>query len=170
MKIPASKISALTQGMFARAVADKNSDLFSNFISNFFRKFQDTSRAGTFQYQGFRSGAEGFDMQCINPRKTICDKISRLVKLSYNENANELLAKHIRDVYDLSALFHNSEYKGYLLSDEFLEAMYKVTLEDGLNKNSRPHLSLADAPIFKDTKATILQPEILATYTLIKKS
>ena len=109
-------------------------------------------------------------MQCINPRKTICDKISRLVKLSYNENANELLAKHIRDVYDLSALFHNSEYKGYLLSDEFLEAMYKVTLEDGLNKNSRPHLSLADAPIFKDTKATILQPEILATYTLIKKN
>ncbi len=36
---------------------DKNSDVFSNFISNFFRKFQDTSRAGTVQRQGFRSGA-----------------------------------------------------------------------------------------------------------------
>ena len=104
-------------------------------------------------------------MQCINPRKTLCDKISRLVKLSYNENANELLAKHIRDVYDLSALFHNPEYKGYLLSDEFLEAMYKVTLEDGLNINSRSYLSLADAPIFKDAKTKMEQPEILAAYT-----
>ena len=25
-------------------------------------------------------GLESFEMQCINPRKTICDKISRLVK------------------------------------------------------------------------------------------
>lgn len=110
-------------------------------------------------------GLAGFDVQCINPRKTICDKISRLVKLSYNENANELLAKHIRDVYDLSALFHNPEYKEYMLSDEFLEAMYKVTLEDGLNKNSRSHLSLADAPIFKEAKATMEQPGILTAYT-----
>lgn len=110
-------------------------------------------------------GLEGVDVQCINPRKTICDKISRLVKLSYNENANELLAKHIRDVYNLSVLFHNPEYKEYLLSDEFLEAMYKVTLEDGLNKNSRSHLSLADAPIFKEAKATMGQSAIFAAYT-----
>ena len=38
-------------------------------------------------------GLESFEMQCINPRKTICDKISRLVKLSYNEDASALLAK-----------------------------------------------------------------------------
>ena len=29
-------------------------------------------------------GLESFETQCINPRKTICDKVSRLVKLSYN--------------------------------------------------------------------------------------
>ena len=75
------------------------------------------------------------------------------------------MAKHIRDVYALSSLFHNPEYKEYLLSDEFLEAMYKVTLEDGLNKNSRSHLSLADAPIFKEAKATMGQSAILAAYT-----
>ena len=62
-------------------------------------------------------GLESFGMQCINPRKTICDKISRLVKLSYNEDASALLAKHIRDVYDLTALYHNQEYKSYLQSD-----------------------------------------------------
>ena len=102
--------------------------------------------------------------------KTICDKISRLVKLSYNENANELLAKHICDVYDRSMLFHNPEYKKYLFLNEFLEAMYKVTLEDGLNKNSHSHLSLADAAIFKEGKATLEQPGILTTYiTDLKK-
>lgn len=110
-------------------------------------------------------GLEGFEIQCINPRKTICDKISRLVKLSYNENTAALLAKHIRDVYDLSVLYHTQEYNAYLYSDDFIEAMYRVTIEDGLNKNSRSHLSLADAPIFKDAEMVMALPEVAAAYT-----
>lgn len=110
-------------------------------------------------------GLESFEMQCINPRKTICDKISRLVKLSYNEDAIALLAKHIRDVYDLTVLYHNQEYKSYLQSDDFLEAMFRVTIEDGLNKNSRSHLSLADAPIFKDADTVMALPEVATAYT-----
>ena len=70
-------------------------------------------------------GLGSFETQCINPRKTICDKVSRLVKLSYNEDAAALLAKHIRDVYDLSALYHNQEYHDYLHSEDFLDAMYR---------------------------------------------
>lgn len=110
-------------------------------------------------------GIEGFEMQCINPRKTICDKISRLVKLSYNDDAVALLAKHIRDVYDLSALYHNQEYNDYLRSEDFLDAMYRVTIEDELNKNSRSHLSLADAPIFKDAEEIMALSEVSAAYT-----
>ena len=105
-------------------------------------------------------GLESFETQCINPRKTICDKVSRLVKLSYNEDA-----KHIRDVYDLSALYHNQEYNDYLHSEDFLDAMYRVTIEDGLNKNSRSHLSLADAPIFKDSETVMALPEVTTAYT-----
>lgn len=108
---------------------------------------------------------DGFKIQCINPRKTICDTISRLVKLSYNEDAVNLLAKHIRDIYDLCQLFHTSEYNQYLQSEEFLEAMYWVTVEDGLNKNSKSHLSLADAPIFKSAKEMMAKPEIMVAYT-----
>ena len=110
-------------------------------------------------------GLESFETQCINPRKTICDKVSRLVKLSYNEDASVLLAKHIRDVYDLSALYHNEEYNDYLHSEDFLDAMYRVTIEDGLNKNSRSHLSLADAPIFKDAESVMALPEVAMAYT-----
>ena len=115
-------------------------------------------------------GLGSFETQCINPRKTICDKVSRLVKLSYNEDATALLAKHIRDVYDLSALYHNQEYNDYLHSEDFLDAMYRVTIEDGLNKNSRSHLSLADAPIFKDAEAVMALPEVATAYnTDLKK-
>ena len=110
-------------------------------------------------------GLGSFETHCINPRKTICDKVSRLVKLSYNEDAAALLAKHIRDVYDLSALYHNQEYNDYLHSEDFLDAMYRVTIEDGLNKNSRSHLSLADAPIFKDAEAFMALPEVATAYT-----
>jgi hypothetical protein len=87
------------------------------------------------------------------------------VKLSYNEDAAVLLAKHIRDVYDLSALYHNQEYNDYLHSEDFLDAMYRVTIEDGLNKNSRSHLSLADAPIFKDAESVMALPEVAMAYT-----
>ena len=35
----------------------------------------------------------------------------------------------------------------------------------GLNKNSRSHLSLADAPIFKDAEAVMALPEVTTAYT-----
>lgn len=47
----------------------------------------------------------------------------------------------------------------------FLEAMFRVTVEDGLNKNSRSHLSLADAPIFKDADTIMALPEVATAYT-----
>lgn len=43
--------------------------------------------------------------------------------------------------------------------------MYRVTVEDGLNKNSKSHLSLADAPIFKSAKVMMAKPEIMVAYT-----
>ncbi len=111
-------------------------------------------------------GLKGFEIQCVNPRKTICDKISRLVKLSYAEDAAVQLVKHIRDVYDLTELCRNREYRDFLHSDDFPEAMYRVTVEDRLSKNSRSHLSLADAPIFKNAEAVMSLPEVSAAYSV----
>lgn len=110
-------------------------------------------------------GLENFEMQCINPRKTICDKISRLVKLSYNDDSTALLAKHIRDVYDLTALYNNSEYNHYLHSEDFLDDMYRVTIEDSLNRNSRSHLSLPDALVFRNPESEMAVPAIATAYT-----
>lgn len=111
-------------------------------------------------------GVGSFEVHCINPRKTICDKISRLVRLSYQEDATALLAKYIRDVYDLSALYHEATYRNYLNSDDFLEDMRLVVLEDGLNANARSHWSLAEALVFKDAGRVMALPEMVRAYTV----
>jgi hypothetical protein len=107
---------------------------------------------------------EKFEVNCIDPRKTICDKISRLVKLSYDEESVNLIAKHIRDVYDLCALYNQEELKAFLFSGEFKDAMYKVTIEDGFHTSSKSHLNLADAIIFKTPKDIIDKPQVLSAY------
>lgn len=110
-------------------------------------------------------GLQAFEMRCINPRKTLCDKISRLVKLSYRDDPSGELAKHIRDIYDITLLFREKEYHDFLLSSQFQQAMLRVTIEDGLNHNSRSHLSLADAVLFKDTEGIMRLPQITNAYS-----
>ncbi len=110
-------------------------------------------------------GLDGFEMQCINPRRTICDKISRLVKLSYGATPFELLAKHIRDIYDLLEIYRCGEYKAYIHSEEFLDAMYRVTIEDKLSKNSFSHLPLSEALVFRDAETVMSHPGIVFAYS-----
>ena len=109
-------------------------------------------------------GLNQFEINCINPRKTLCDKISRLAKFSYSENAEELIIRNIRDVYDLHALCDNKEYNGFLHSNDFIDAMQKVTEEDKLQKNSHAEKPRANAIIFKDAHKTMIQPQIAAAY------
>jgi hypothetical protein len=48
-----------------------------------------------------RFAINAFKVQTIDPKRTLCDKISRLTRLSYNDDFEVLIAKHIRDVYDI---------------------------------------------------------------------
>ncbi len=93
--------------------------------------------------------------------KTLNKKLSKYIA----ELNSDIYKEDFRDVYDLSALYHNQEYNDYLHSEDFLDAMYRVTVEDELNKNSRSHLSLADALIFKDAEAVMALPEVATAYT-----
>lgn len=105
-----------------------------------------------------------FEVNCINPRKTICDKISRLVKLSHKENYIEEFAKHIRDFYDLYAILSQKEYKDFLNSEDFIDALYRTTIEDQLMKNSQTDKPLNEAIIFSDTEKILSNPEIQKAY------
>lgn len=105
-------------------------------------------------------GLQSFEVQCVNPRKTICDKISRMVKLSYRENPVEEFSEHIRDLYDLHQILAHEEYNSFLNSNNFLDAMYRTTIEDRLMKNTRTDMPLGQAVIFNNPE-TILDDKRL---------
>ncbi|MDR1116503.1 MAG: nucleotidyl transferase AbiEii/AbiGii toxin family protein [Tannerella sp.] len=111
-----------------------------------------------------RFGLDTFEIQTIDPKRTLCDKISRLTRLSYNDDYEMLIAKHIRDVYDIYRLLNVSEYRDFIQSGEFTEAMQLVTGEDGLYKNSQSHQPVSKAKIFAETEQTLNLPAVFRAY------
>jgi len=111
-----------------------------------------------------RFGLDSFDMQTIDPKRTLCDKISRLTRLSYDDNYEMLIAKHIRDVYDIYCLLNVPEYLEFIQSNEFLNAMLRVTDEDGLYRNSQSHKSISKARVFAEPEQTLKLPDVFRAY------
>jgi hypothetical protein len=109
-------------------------------------------------------GLESFEVQCIDPKRTLCDKISRLTRLSYNDNYEIEIAKHIRDVYDIYCILTKSEYEKFMQSENFTESLNHVTIEDGLYKNSQSHLAISEARIFNKPEETLQLPQISKAY------
>ena len=107
---------------------------------------------------------EPFIVQTIDPKRTMCDKISRLIKLSCNEDYEMLIAKHIRDIYDIYCLLNVPEYQAFIQSAEFMDAMYRVTDEDGLFRNAQTHKSISKAKIFAEPEQTMNLPYIFRAY------
>lgn len=111
-----------------------------------------------------RFALNGFDVQTIDPKRTLCDKISRLTRLSYNDDFEMLIAKHIRDIYDIYRLLSVPEYADFILSDDFTEALKRITDEDGLYRNSQSHNPISEAHVFARTAETLQLPAISRAY------
>lgn len=111
-----------------------------------------------------RFALDAFEVQTIDPKRTLCDKISRLTRLSYNDDFEMLIAKHIRDIYDLYRLLNIPEYIEFTRSEDFLEALQRVTDEDGLYRNSQSHNPISEAHVFAQTEETLKLPAIVRAY------
>jgi hypothetical protein len=111
-----------------------------------------------------RFGLHAFSMWIISPKRTLCDKISRLTRLSYSDNFEMLIAKHIRDVYDIYCLLNTEKYQNFIGTDEFVTALKYITDEDGLYRNSQSHNSISRAVVFADTEQTLKLPAIARAY------
>jgi hypothetical protein len=112
-----------------------------------------------------RFGLNVFVVQTLDPKRTFCDKISRLTRLSYDDNYEMLIAKHIRDVYDIHCLMNVSEYLYFIQSEEFMYAMSRVIHEDGLYRNSQSHKPIAKTRIFAESEQTLKLPEVFRAYS-----
>jgi hypothetical protein len=61
-------------------------------------------------------------------------------------------------------LLNVSEYRDFIQSGEFTEAMQPVTGEDGLYKNSQSHQPVSKAKIFAETEQTLNLPAVFRAY------
>jgi hypothetical protein len=113
-----------------------------------------------------RFGLETFEVQTIDPKRTLCDKISRLTRLSYSDDYEMLIAKHIRDVYDIYCMLCYFGYRDFIQSEEFMDAMQRITNEDGLYRNSQSHKSISQARIFSETQRTLKLPAVFRAYNI----
>ena len=111
-----------------------------------------------------RFGLHAFEVRTIDPKRTLCDKISRLTKLSYDDDYEILIAKHIRDVYDINRLLGVSEYRYFIQSDEFTDAMQRVTYEDGLFRNLQSNKSISEAKFFAETEKVLKLSAVFRAY------
>ena len=112
-----------------------------------------------------RFALEPFEVNCVDPRKTLCDKISRMVRCSYADDHISQIAKNIRDVYDLHQLYGVAEIREFLYSDEFRDAIQTVFAEDEQNSNYPKGVSAGQAIIFRDPEAVFADSRILAAYS-----
>lgn len=111
-------------------------------------------------------GMERFSLLCVNPKRTLCDKISRLARLSNIEYAVPAVAGHIRDLYDLTLLCTLPEYIEFLQSEEFFKAMSFVSYEDTINKKNYPKVPLYQTRAFSQTKQFFSQEQIVNAYNI----
>jgi len=87
-----------------------------------------------------------FKCKCMSPKETICAKISRLTRTSEEP---ENFATKIRDLYDLTKLMSMQEYRDFVKSEEFIEAMFKTNMQDWLqHRRTHTQKSYTESKLF----------------------
>ena len=96
-----------------------------------------------------------FEVQVLDVRRTICEKIMSLVRFSQTENYINDLKNKIRHTYDINQLLKEKEIEKYFESEEFIEMLLNVA-EDDISgfKNNNEWLNNhpSSSRIFSDTE------------------
>jgi hypothetical protein len=107
-------------------------------------------------------------MKVLEPSRTICEKIMRLVRFSYTESPIQNLKNKIRHTYNIYQLLQQTGFKGFVESEGFIEMLIKVANDDGIsfrNNNvwltNHPNESL----FFKEIEE-LWKSELMEVYTV----
>jgi len=98
-----------------------------------------------------------FNVQVLDTRRTICEKIMALVRFSYTENPIFDLRSKVRHTYDLHQLLKQNEFQNFINSSDFDSMLLRVAHDDVASfKNNNQWLEHhpADALIFADLENT----------------
>ncbi len=75
-------------------------------------------------------GLQSFNIQVLEPIRTLCEKIMSLVRFSYGENPMHELKQKIRHTYDLHQLLQQEEFSDFFNSAAFDDMLLKVANDD----------------------------------------
>ncbi len=113
------------------------------------------------------NGLNYFELNSLNPTRTLCEKIMSLVRFSYGENPRESLKNKIRHIYDLHKLLQRVEYLEFFDSSNFDEMLLKVAKDDlVIFKNNNKWLLIhpQEALIFKH--AEVVWSDLKSAYNV----
>lgn len=110
-------------------------------------------------------GLVPFEINVLEPKRTLCEKIMSLVRFSYSENPMEDLKKKIRHTYDLHQLIQQKEYSAFLDSPEFDTLLLRVAMEDVVSfRNNNRWLSFHPVEALVFAKLEIVWEEMKPVY------
>lgn len=94
-----------------------------------------------------------FNVQVLDIRRTLCEKIMSLVRFSYSDDPITDLGNKIRHTYDLHLLLAVAEIQSFFESEHFDELIKKVAREDAesfRNNNEWLRFHPVEATMFRD--------------------
>ncbi len=99
------------------------------------------------------NGLLPFELQVLEPTRTICEKIMSLVRFSYSDDSIADLKKKVRHSYDLHQLLKQDNFLKFFQSSAFDEMLLKVANDDVTSfKNNNQWIAHHpnEALVFKD--------------------
>ncbi len=111
------------------------------------------------------NGLLPFELQSLEPTRTICEKIMSLVRFSYGKRPIDDLKNKIRHTYDLHQLLREKEFLEFFRSTAFDEMLLKVANDDVKsfrNNNQWLEYHPKEAIIFKNLEK--VWSELKSTY------
>lgn len=106
-----------------------------------------------------------FEVQVLDMRRTLCEKIMSLARFSHSKHPIEDLRAKIRHTYDLHKLLEAADNKAFFESPDFERMLNKVGHDDVEGyKNDNAWLAHHPATANIFSQAATLWPELSATY------
>jgi hypothetical protein len=165
---PVSGDTRLYQGVSNKLIIETNS--FSN--PNPYVRLEIKSLIGEFLESSGRKdliekyGLQSFNLNILDKRKTLIEKIASLIRFSFSENPTLSIAEKVRHFYDIYYLLNDAEGKSYFNSNDFVKNITELITHDRTAFDEPPgwgQKSVSESPLMNDFDS--LWNNIKATYT-----
>lgn len=99
---------------------------------------------------------ESFSIRVLSPKRTLVEKMLRVVKDSYSDDPIARLSDRIRHLYDICLVLRHDEYQNFVASNEFKSLCDKCVEDEKAGKFEHSDCfekPLTNAPLFSDFEA-----------------